>query len=339
MKKLSHLLVGLVVLFGIFSAWILFSPLSDTGEKKYFLIKTGSSFIDVQNEMINQQIVSSTFYFDLICKLIKYPNKIKPGRYEITPSTSLFGLIRKLKSGQQKDVRLVINKLRTKEDLAGKIGRQFEADSLKAIQFLSNNDSLKKYEVDTNTMMCLVIPNSYLFWWNGSVDKIINRLKSQHDLFWEGKRAEKAKKLGLSTNEVYTLASIVEEETNSTADKGKVASVYLNRLNKGMKLEADPTVKYAMRNFELKRILHGHLTYPSAYNTYMNKGLPPGPICTPSIPTIDAVLDAPSTDYLFFVAKPDLSGLSNFSADYNTHLSNAKLYQQALDKLYGKTTD
>ena len=124
---------------------------------------------------------------------------------------------------------------------------------------MHNNDSLKKYKIDTNSIMCLIIPNSYLLWWNGSFDKIINRLKSQHDLFWEGKRTEKAKKLGLSTNEVYTLASIVEEETNANADKGKVASVYLNRLKKGMKLEADPTVKYAMRNFELKRILFGHL--------------------------------------------------------------------------------
>ncbi len=339
MKRILRPLIGLLLLFGIFSAYILFSPLSGSNEKKYFFVKTGSNFKDVQNEIVNQEILSSTFYFDIICKLINYPGKINPGRFEITQSTTLFGLIRKLKSGQQKEVRLVINKLRTKEDLASKIGRQFEADSIEAIHFMYNNDSLKKYKIDTNTMMCLVIPNSYLFWWNGSFDKIIYRLKSQHDLFWEGKRTEKAKKLGLSTNEVYTLASIVEEETNATADKGKVASVYLNRLKKGMKLEADPTVKFAMRNFELKRILHGHLTYPSPYNTYLNKGLPPGPICTPSISTIDAVLNAPTTDFLFFVAKPDLNGLSNFSADYNTHLKYAKLYQDALDKLFGKTSD
>lgn len=339
MKRIFRLLTVSLLLFGIFSAYILFSPLAVSNEKKYFIVKTGSNFKNVQSEIVNQQILSSTFYFDIICKLINYPGKIKPGRYEITQSTNLFGLIRKLKSGQQKEVRLVINKLRTKEDLAGKIGRQFEADSLEAIHFICNNDSLKKYQIDTNTMMCLVIPNSYLFWWNGSIDKIIYRLKSQHDLFWEGKRTEKAKKLGLSTNEVYTLASIVEEETNADADKGKVASVYLNRLKKDMRLEADPTVKYALRNFELKRVLHGHLTYPSPYNTYLNKGLPPGPICTPSISTIDAVLNAPTTDFLFFVAKPDLNGLSNFSADYNTHLKYAKLYQDALDKLYGKTSD
>ena len=230
-------------------------------EKKYFYIKTGSNYDNVRKGILNQHIVSNTFYFDLICKLIKYPQKIKPGRYEITPNTSLFGLIRKLKSGKQKEVRLVITKLRTKEDFAGKIGRQFEADSLKVIQFILNNDSLKKHQIDTNNMMSLIIPNSYLFWWNGSVDKIITRLKAQHDLFWEGKRIEKAKKLGLTTNEVYTLASIVEEETNADADKGKIASVYLNRIKKGMKLEADPTVKYALRKFELKRVLHVHLAF------------------------------------------------------------------------------
>ena len=285
-------------------------------------------------EIIKQHVVTNTLYFDFICKVINYPQKIKPGRYEITPTTSLFGLIRKLKSGKQKEVRLVISKLRTKEDFAGKIGRQFEEDSLKVIQFILNNDSLKKYQIDTNNMMSLIIPNSYLFWWNGPVDKILIRLKAQHDLFWEGKRTEKANKLGLTTNEVYTLASIVEEETNADADKGKIASVYLNRIKKGMKLEADPTVKYAMRKFELKRVLHVHLAYSSPYNTYLNKGLPPGPICTPSINTIDAVLNAPSTDFLFFVAKPELNGYSNFSADYATHLSNAKLYQQALDRLF-----
>jgi UPF0755 protein len=129
------------------------------------------------------------------------------------------------------------------------------------------------------------------------------------------------------------MASIVEEETNKADDKGRIASVYMNRIKKGMKLEADPTVKYAMRNFGLKRILHGHLAYPSPYNTYQQTGLPPGPICTPSINTIDAVLDAPETNYIFFVAKPDFKGYSNFAATYPEHLVYAKMYQKALDSL------
>jgi len=129
------------------------------------------------------------------------------------------------------------------------------------------------------------------------------------------------------------MASIVEEETNKEADKGKIASVYMNRMATGMKLQADPTVKFALKNFALTRILHGHLAYPSPYNTYQNTGLPPGPICTPSVKTIDAVLNAPKTNYTYFVAKPDFNGYSNFATTYEEHLVYAKAYQQALDSL------
>jgi UPF0755 protein len=184
--------------------------------------------------------------------------------------------------------------------------------------------------------LTIIVPNSYLFWWNGSFKKIFERLKKQHDYFWEGERTQKAKSKGYSPEQIYTIASIVEEETNMEADKGKIASVYFNRVAKNMKLEADPTVKYAMRDFGLKRILHGHLNYSSPFNTYQNKGLPPGPICTPSINTIDAVLNAPKTDYIFFVAKPDFNGYSNFAATYAEHQKYAKAYQQALDSLIAK---
>jgi UPF0755 protein len=181
--------------------------------------------------------------------------------------------------------------------------------------------------------MTLIIPNTYLFWWNSSVKNIFDRFATQKKNFWEGKRTAKAAALNLSPEQVYTMASIVEEETNQPEDKGKIASTYINRLSRGMKLEADPTVKFAMRDFGLKRILYGHLAYPSPYNTYQQTGLPPGPICTPSINTIDAVLDAPKTNYLFFVAKPDLRGYSNFAETYPQHLAFAKAYQQALDSL------
>ena len=269
--------------------------------------------------------------FEWIAKALKYTSKIKPGKYEINNGIGYLKLLRKLKSGNQAEVRLVINKIRTKEDFAGKIGAQFEVDSLTAIKFLLNNDSLKSFELDTNTVMTILIPNSYLFYWNGDFRKILSRLKKQHDYFWEGKRTTKANKIGLTPIQVYTLASIIEEETNKEEDKGKIASVYFNRYKKDMKLEADPTVKYAMRNFKLNRIFEAYLKYPSDYNTYLIKGIPPGPICTPSIPTIDAVLNMPATDYIFFVAKPDFNGYSNFSATYTEHLKNANAYQKALD--------
>jgi UPF0755 protein len=238
-----------------------------------------------------------------------------------------------LKAGKQSPVRLVINKIRTKEDLAGKIGQQFEIDSTEVIRFITSNDSLSKFQLDTNTVLTAIIPNTYLYWWNVSFKNMFTRFADQKEKFWNAKRTQKAAALSLTPVQVYIMASIVEEETLKKEDKGLIASVYINRIKKGMKLEADPTVKYAMRNFGIKRVLHGHLLYPSLYNTYRHTGLPPGPICTPSINTIDAVLDAPKTNYIFFVAKPDFNGYSNFAETYQEHLLFAKAYQRALDSL------
>ena len=333
MSAFLKIIIALIVILGIYFSWNIAGPVVSAPKEKYFYVTTGSNFEEVKSALVERKVISNTFFFEWISKLLNYPSHIKPGRYEFTNGSNLISLVRKLKSGNQKAVRLVLTKLRTKEDFAKKIGENFETDSLEAIKFLLSNDSLAPYHLDTNTVMSIIIPNSYLLWWNGSFSKIFKRLKTQHDYFWEGKRVEKAKRLGMSPEAIYTLASIVEEETNMEKDKPKVSSVYINRLKKGMKLEADPTVKYAMRQFELKRILNGHLSYSSPYNTYTQKGLPPGPICTPSINTIDAVLDVPETDYIFFVAKPDFSGYSNFSNNYNEHLKYAKLYQQALDKL------
>jgi UPF0755 protein len=203
----------------------------------------------------------------------------------------------------------VINKLRTKEDLASKIGRSFECDSAEVIQFLTSNDSTGalqagyKYSNDSSD------PDTYLILWNSRFKKIFQKLKDEQESFWNAERRQKAADKNLTPAQVYTMASIVEEETNKAEDKPLIASVYINRLKAGTKLEADPTVKYAMRDFGLKRILHGHLAFESPYNTYRNTGLPPGPICTPSSKTIDAVLDAPNTNYIFFVAKPDLKAI------------------------------
>lgn len=332
MKRILLLVCLIIFIIAGYAAWNIFGSTVSAPDGKYFYIKTGSSYADVKNDLLDQKIISGAFFFDRIAKQVKYDQRVKPGRYEIKKG-SLINLVRMLKSGKQAEVRLVITKLRTKEDFASKIGRNFEIDSVRFMNFISNNDSLSKYGLDSNTVMTILIPNSYLFYWNSSLPNILDRFSKQKQNFWEGTRTQKANALHLTPDQVYTIASIVEEETNQPEDKGKVASTYINRLAKGMKLEADPTVKYAMRNFGLKRILYGHLQYPSPYNTYRQTGLPPGPICTPSISTIDAVLDAPQTDYLFFVAKPDLRGYSNFAATYPQHLAFAKAYQQALDSL------
>ena len=333
MRKKLKLVSLIILLTGLYAAWEVFGPTASPPENNYFYIHTGSTYDQVKSALKEQKILSRTFFFNIIARQVKYNRNIRPGRYEITRGMSVLNLVRMLKSGRQSPVRLVINKIRTREDFAGKIGQQFEVDSLTMIRFISNNDSLKKYNVDTNTMMTLVIPNSYLFRWNSSVSGILFRFADEKEKFWDGKRSAKAAALNLTPEQVYTIASIVEEETTKQEDKGLIASVYMNRLNKGMKLEADPTVKFAMRDFGLKRILHGHLQFPSAYNTYRNTGLPPGPIATPSTKTIDAVLDAPETDYIFFVAKPDFNGYSNFASTYQEHLVYAKAYQRALDSL------
>lgn len=331
MKKIVSILFFILAIVGLYLGWQVFGPTVKPPADNYFYIKTGSRYADVLKELESQKIIRSPFVFNQLAKRAKYTT-VKPGRYELSKGMSNYKLVRMLKAGNQAPVKLVLNKLRTKEDLAKKIGNLFETTEEEALRFLYNNDSLRKYGLDSNTAITAVIPNTYLINWNGSFAKIYGRLKSEQEKFWTDTRKKKAATKGMTPAQVYTMASIVEEETNKLKDKGLIASVYINRINQGMKLEADPTVKYAMRDFGLKRILYGHLKYPSPYNTYQNKGLPPGPICTPSSQTIDAVLNAPATNYIFFVAKPSFDGYSNFAATYEEHKVFAKAYQDALDE-------
>ncbi len=323
----------LFALVAVYIGWILLGPTINEPEEKYFYVYTGSGYQSVKDSLLQKQIISGTVWFDRVAKYLKYDKKIKPGKYRINEGMSLLNLVRMLRSGNQTPVNLVITKLRTKEDLAKKIGNNFECDSATVINFLNNNDSLLKYSVDTNTVMTVLIPNTYTLSWNNTPSKIFKKFFTEQQKFWTPKRKAQAATLNLSQKEVYTLSSIVEEETNKTEDKGKIASVYINRIRTGMRLGADPTVKFAMKDFGLKRIYFKHLAYPSPYNTYLNSGLPPGPICTPSVKTIDAVLNAPSTPYLFFVAKPDFSGYSNFAINYEEHKKFAKAYQIVLDSI------
>lgn len=333
MKKILLVAGILGIMVGTYIGWQIFGPTVSAPAGNYLFIRSNATYADVKRSLRTKGIVASDFFFEKVAARADYADNIKPGRYEIKNGSSLVALVKMLKRGQQSPVRLVINKLRTKEDLAGKIGKNFEVDSATVIAFLLNKDSLARYKYDTNTVMTMVIPNTYLITWNGGFKKIFTRLKSEHDKFWNKARLQKASALKLTPEKVYTIASIVEEETNKKEDKSLIASVYINRINKGMRLEADPTVKYAMRNFGLKRIRHSHLDYVSPYNTYRNAGLPPGPICTPSVETIDEVLDVKPTDYIFFVAKPDFKGYSNFASTYAQHLIYAKAYQNALDSL------
>jgi UPF0755 protein len=205
-------------------------------------------------------------------------------------------------------------------------------------EFLTNEDSLSLLGLTLEQAMTIIIPNTYSIYWDTNPKEFLMKMQKESNKFWDSDRIERAKKLGLSKDEVYVIASIVEEETNNPAEKPKMASVYINRLKKNMPLGADPTIKFAIGDFSIKRITMNEINNSSSspYNTYKNKGLPPGPICTPSIKTLDAVLNAPRTDYIFFVAKADFSGYSHFSSNYAEHDQYAKLYQKALNEYLAK---
>jgi UPF0755 protein len=336
MKKIIGITAIILSVAAIVLAYIVFGPATKfTSGSRYLYVRDNPSAREqVMYEFDTGKIIRSVSIFGLLAKQAKAWDKITPGRFEIKKGESIFSIIRTLRNNHQSPVRLVINKLRVREDLAKSIGKNFSTDSITALDFLSSNDSLSSFGVDTNTLMTLIIPDTYFLNWNASPQKILSRLKDEQQKFWtKNDRLQKAQALNLTPTQVYTLASIVEEETNKNDEKGNIASVYMNRLDKGMKLSADPTIKFAMKNFTLKRIYDNYLKTPSPYNTYMNKGLPPGPICTPQAVTIDAVLDAPKTDYLFFVARSDFSGYHQFTSNFAEHQKYAELYQQALDTL------
>ncbi len=333
-KNIFLLLVLAAGLCAVFAAYKIFGGNTTfEEEKKILYIKTGTSFYRLPSQLERGGFIKNYRTFRRLSMLLGYDKNIKPGRYVIQKGTSIYSLLQLLKSGNQTPVNLVISKLRTRQDLIQKIASNFECESAKVNGFLNSNDSLAKYGLDTNTVMSMVVPSSYSILWNAPFYTIFSTLYDAKQRFWTEDRKKKAAAFGLTEAEVYTVASIVEEETNKEEDKGKIASVYLNRLSTGMKLGADPTIKFALKNFDLRRIYEKHLLVQSPYNTYMNKGLPPGPICTATANTIDAVLNAPATNYLFFVAKPEFDGYSNFAATYEEHLRYAKAYQQALDTL------
>ena len=333
MKKIISVALIILLVLAAALAWLSLGPATGfTTPKQYLEINTGSSYETVLTKIKEEKILYSTTLFNLLAKKLNYTQKVKAGRYEIKKGMSVINVIRMLRNGHQSPVNLVITKLRTKEDFAGLAGRKFEFDSTSFLHFLNNNDSLINYGFDTNTVMTAVLPNTYTYFWNTTPTKVFVKLQEAYTNFWTKERQQLAAAQGLTIAQVVVLASIVEEETNKTNEKGNIASVYMNRMAKGMRLGADPTVKFALKDFGLKRIYNKHLIVESPYNTYRNAGLPPGPICTPSQATIDAVLHAPKTPYLYFVAKADFSGYHTFAATYEEHLANAKQYQQELDK-------
>ncbi len=334
MKKIILGTFVVLLLIGSLAGWKIIGPGTAFEGKQYYLhIATGSNYEAVLDTLTHNNVLNSPAIFKILAKQLEYPQKVKAGRYTIKNGMSLLNMLRILKNGQQEPINLVITKIRTKQDLAAMVGRKFECDSAAFMQFLNNKDSLEKYQLDSNTVFTSILPNTYTYYWNTTPSKIFAKFRNSYEEFWTADRRNNATAHKLNPQTAYILASIVEEETLKKEDKGKIASVYLNRLAKGMRLGADPTVKFALHNFGLKRIYEKHLSVESPYNTYKVYGLPPGPICTPSEETIDAVITAPVTDYMFFVAKADLSGYSNFASNYTEHMKYAKEYQQMLNRM------
>ncbi|HJS53850.1 MAG TPA: endolytic transglycosylase MltG [Chitinophagaceae bacterium] len=331
MKKTFLVILVILLIFVLFSAWKVFGPSVSIPEEKFLYIRTGETFAQMRQDLVSKKIISSGRWFDLVAGALKF-QMAKAGKYEIKKSMSLFELVRILKNGRQTPVNLTITKLRLKEDFARKLGQQFEFDSLAAIQFLNNNDSLKAFGLDSNTVMAAVMPDTYSYFWNSSPEKVFKKLYDHWQKFWNEQRKRKANAIQLTPVQVSILASIVDEESNSKTEKQKISSVYINRLHRNMNMQACPTIKFALKDFALKRIYEKHLTVQSPYNTYTNTGLPPGPVCTPQPETIDIVLNAPQTDYLYFVANSDFSGTHIYSSNYADHLKLAKKFAAAQDR-------
>lgn len=331
-KKLILYFVAFDILLFL-GVWFVFFS-SNTGNfsnKKYLYIKTGSTYEQVLQTIQDSAIVKNITSFKRMAKWFSLSENIHPGRYEIKEGMGNYTIVNMIKKGQQSIVKLVINKLRTKNDIIRKLSSQLEPDSLSWVVLLNDKNFLVKNNIDSNQLQCLVMPNTYEFYWNTTPQKVFDKLLAYKEKFWNEERKSKAQKMNLSDIQVIIIASIVEEETNKNDEKPNIASVYLNRYRIGMNLGADPTVKFAVGDFKLKRILNIHTQVSSPYNTYRVPGLPPGPICTPSESSIDAVLNATDTKYIFFCAKEDFSGYHNFATNYTEHLANAKRYQQALN--------
>lgn len=333
MKRFLLLILFVLLLAAAFIGWRILGPgTAFSGDNYALYIRDGMTYEQLRNLLQKDTVVVSQSFFDWVAARMDYPANLKAGKYEIKKDMSLLNILRMLHNGRQTPVHVVIVKFRTLEGLAGAVGRKFECDSEGIAAFLHNNDSLQPFGVDSNTFLTVVMPNTYSYFWNTPPSAIFRKMFASYKIWWTPERVREAAAKGLTPTTATILASIVEEETNASSDKGKIASVYLNRLTKRMKLGADPTIKFALRDFEMKRIYDKDLKVESPYNTYKYEGLPPGPICTPSSQTLDAVLTAPATNYLYFAARPDNSGYSNFAATYKEHLQNAKAYQGWEDK-------
>ena len=342
MKKIWLIILATLAILGAVAFYYydqLFSPvLNKSFDHKELKIKTGSTFEDVVYLLKqNKQLKRENGFKWLSAKMGYNDKTIKPGRYVLTPGLNNISLVRLLRSGNQTPVKVVIYEGRTPDEIIRKAEGEIEADTEELLDTLYSDHFLKSIGKTRHNAMTIFIPNTYEVYWNISAGNFLLKMKQEADKFWnKNDHSALAKQKGLTPDEVYTLASIVEKESNYAPEKLLIAGVYLNRLKKGILLQADPTVVFAKKAFTLQRIKNTDLSFKSPYNTYLNVGLPPGPISIASIESIESVLKAPDNDYLFFCAKPGTSGQHNFASTLSQHNANARKFHEWLNEWEAK---
>lgn len=295
------------------------------------LISVEDNYDQVKDQLINDHILISERAFKWVANKKKYNKNIKPGRYELKKGMTTNQLVNMLRSGAQKPVDITFNNVRFKEDLAGKVSKYIQADSLSILALFSDERQINEWGFTTETFRTMFIPNTYEMYWTTSAQDFAERMHAEFQKFWNAERTAKAEALNITPAEVSILASLVQSETIKKDELPRVAGLYVNRLKRGILLQADPTVKYAVGDFSIKRVLNKHLEIESPYNTYKYVGLPPGPICFPSIQSIEAVLNYENHKYLYMCAKEDFSGYHNFAKTLRQHNRYANIYRKALD--------
>lgn len=303
------------------------------GQQHSYHIYPGATIDSVMQLLEEDYDIAGESDFYLHAKLLTF-NHPEPGHYTFDAQIANQDIINRLKFGLQTPVNITWNNyVRTNQDLAGKVTKHLMLDSTQLVQLLDSNTYLAQYGFDKETVRCLFIPNTYQVYWNTTPDALFARMQREYNTFWNDSRKQKANSLGLTPIEVAIVASIVEGESHNKKEMPLIASLYLNRIHKGMLLQACPTVKYAVGDFKLKRILNRHLAIDSPYNTYKYPGLPPGPIRCPAPTTIDMVLNAPKTDYLFMCASPELNNTHIFSSTFGKHAAAAVQYRHTMDTM------
>jgi UPF0755 protein len=339
LKKIIISILLILLLVGGIGGYLayksLYQPNVNLGDKKSTIIyvPTGSTFEDVVRILNENNILKSRTSFEWLAEKKKYKNSVKPGKYRILAKMSNNALINLLRAGIQEPVEINFNGLHTIDQLMNRVGRRIEADSSALLKAAHDNEFLSKYGFNSDNVQTLFIPDTYEFFWNTSVDQFFDRMAKEYRSFWTADRKKKAKSIGYSQTEISILASIVQgEQCCDNEEKKTIAGLYINRLKQDMPLQSDPTVIFAIGDFDIQRVSTEQTRFQSPFNTYMNKGLPPGPIGFVQKSSIDAVLNYQNSDYIYMCAKEDLSGKHYFAKTYDQHCIYAKRYRDSLNK-------